>query len=206
MKRFAACIALLPLCAGQAAAENAAVQLTATPLTVSSTGSMFGWEFNTSSGLLINQLGIYDESGDGLVAAHEVAIWKANTEEVLVSATVPAGTSAELVDGFRYVDIDPILLEGGRDFVVASLFSSTDDIIMDDDPAVTFDPAIIFKLQRKQESVGALEFPDDSTSSPVAYFGPNMRFSFAPEPSSVWLAVWGALALLGFRRRRNSCC
>ena len=61
----------------------------------------------------IDKLGVFDAGGDGLATAHEVGIWELRTRDLVVSATVPAGTEGELIDGFRYVKLpEPVELKG----------------------------------------------------------------------------------------------
>src|ERR1039458_1856799 len=52
----------------------------------------------------INYLGYYDNGGDGLVNSHTVSLWDGNNN-LVVSATVPAGTAAPLYDGYLWVQI-----------------------------------------------------------------------------------------------------
>ena len=74
-----------------------------------------GWAFVNSSPsssgnyLAITQLGVFDTLGDGLANAHAIGIWSANGT-LLASTTIPAGTAAALVDGYRYMPISPVLI------------------------------------------------------------------------------------------------
>ena len=49
----------------------------------------------------VNWLGYYDKDGDGLANSHQVALWGGNNN-LLASVTVPAGTAAPLVNGYRW--------------------------------------------------------------------------------------------------------
>ena len=75
-----------------------------------------GWAFVNSSPsssgnyLAITQLGVFDTLGDGLANAHAIGIWSANGT-LLASTTIPAGTVATLVDGYRYMPISPVLIQ-----------------------------------------------------------------------------------------------
>src|SRR5271170_3142588 len=67
-----------------------------------------GFEFYApAGGTTINALGFWDQSGAGLLAPHTVSIFKYNntgSQYVLVtSATIPAGTNAPLISGYRWV-------------------------------------------------------------------------------------------------------
>lgn len=50
----------------------------------------------------VNYLGYYDEGGDGLANNHLVTLWDNSTGNIIASATVPAGTTAPLVNGYRW--------------------------------------------------------------------------------------------------------
>jgi len=76
----------------------------------------YGWKFQPKTDLTITQLGFCDGapySTVGLDESHDVGIFDA-TGSLIVSATVPAGTGALLVDNFWYVAVPPTVLSGGR--------------------------------------------------------------------------------------------
>src|SRR5712671_4882521 len=50
----------------------------------------------------VNWLGYYDENGDGLANSHLVTLWDNNTQAIIATAIVPAGTVAPLVNGYRW--------------------------------------------------------------------------------------------------------
>lgn len=52
----------------------------------------------------VNWLGYYDKDGDGLANSHTVALWD-GANNLLGSVTVPAGTSAPLVNGYRWAPL-----------------------------------------------------------------------------------------------------
>ncbi len=80
----------------------------------------------------IDKLGVFDAGGDGLATAHEVGIWEIYTGKLVVSATVPAGTAGELIDGFRYVALpEPIELKGGTPYRIGALFTRGGDAFPD---------------------------------------------------------------------------
>ena len=75
-----------------------------------------GFEFYAphTSGTTINALGFWDANGTGLLAAHTVSIFKysgsGSTYNLLISATIPAGTVAPLINGYRWVGIPTTVL------------------------------------------------------------------------------------------------
>src|SRR5439155_9359883 len=77
-----------------------------------------GYAFTVSSPIRVTDLGLYDINSD-LQDQHAVAIWT-STGTQLVQTTIPAGTSAKLIDGFRYVPIAPFILAPGTYTIGAS--------------------------------------------------------------------------------------
>ncbi len=83
-----------------------------------------GWAFlnfsSISSGnyMAVTQLGVFDNGGDGLANSHVIGIWSADGT-LLASTTIPAGTVAPLVDGYRYMPITTVLIPPGA-FPIAS--------------------------------------------------------------------------------------
>jgi len=70
------------------------------------------------AGTRVDQLGVYDYSGDGLAAPHLVSFFS-NAVNV-ASVTVPAGTSAPLINGCRFMPLAaPLVLAAGNYSVVA---------------------------------------------------------------------------------------
>ena len=70
-----------------------------------------GWEFHCKSDLTVTHLGIYDHRADGLLIAHQVAIWDiADPAKPLAQQTVPSDDKAPLTASFRFVKIRPVEL------------------------------------------------------------------------------------------------
>src|SRR6266850_5379498 len=67
-----------------------------------------GWQFERRGAgidIFITQLGVFDSGGDGLINPHEIGLWRqeaGGSSTLFVSATVPAGTAASLIDGYRW--------------------------------------------------------------------------------------------------------
>ena len=69
-----------------------------------------GYEFYApTSGTTINALGYWDSTGAGLQSPHVVSIYSyagsGSSYNRVISATIPAGTSAPLINGYRWVSI-----------------------------------------------------------------------------------------------------
>ena len=84
-------------------------------------GLNIGNTFSVSgSGITVLQLGAFNLGGAGLNAAHTVTLFNADTQTALGSVTVPAGTAAPLVNGYRFVSLgSPLYLPAGNYAVVA---------------------------------------------------------------------------------------
>ncbi len=78
-----------------------------------------GWQFVPQHDMLVTDLGFFDIGSVGLNTFHEVGIWDGD-QRLLVSATVPAGTEAPLLGEFRYVAIEPLLLQAGNAYVIGA--------------------------------------------------------------------------------------
>ncbi|MGA2246534.1 MAG: hypothetical protein ABSH48_16180 [Verrucomicrobiota bacterium] len=83
-----------------------------------------GFEFYAPlhTGTTINALGFWDANGTGLLTAHTVSIFKYDGSfnpsgyDLVATATIPAGTVAPLIDGYRWVGIPTTVLpDSGQD-------------------------------------------------------------------------------------------
>jgi hypothetical protein len=176
-----------------------------------------GWQFGIgplglTNTIAITQLGVFDEGGDGLVNSHQIGLWR-NNGTLLASATVPAGTEAQLVGGYRYVPITPVVIPFTGQFpgffVIAAHYSAgdADDMVT----PTPYDPvtggrmfnigvAPVFLYGRFGLGPG-LPFPSDVTQPPFEggvaekFWEPNFQYAVIPEPS-VWLLF--SLGAFGF--------
>ncbi len=90
------------------------------------TGSV-GTQFRIKGVMTLNQLGFYDNGGNGLAASHKVRLWVSHdggsTGTIVAEVTVPAGTGATLSDGFRWVALtNPVTISAqtGNDWYCLS--------------------------------------------------------------------------------------
>lgn len=95
-----------------------------------------GFEFYApAGGTTINALGYWDASGTGLLAAHTVSIFQydpgfgSSGYQLVVTATIPAGTVGMLVNGYRWVGLPTTALpnngQGGGYYAI--LANDTED-------------------------------------------------------------------------------
>jgi len=105
-----------------------------TPGSVSGGGNdlIAGWEFKVKEPLLVTELGIYDDSKNGLKEAHTVAIWDLeNEKESLVETTVPALKEAELFGIFRCTSVESVELLPGHRYAIVAHYPSPGDASVD---------------------------------------------------------------------------
>lgn len=77
----------------------------------------------------VTHLGYYDLNKDGLVKDHHVGIFASNGTVLVTSVVVPAGTSAYLTNGYRYVGLNPpiVLSPNTQYYLLAEVFSGSGD-------------------------------------------------------------------------------
>src|SRR6266705_2611445 len=156
----------------------------------------------------VNWLGYYDQNGDGLANSHVVTLWDNSTQTIVASATVPAGTAAPLVNGYRWVQLpSTIQLNYGSYYVIGAQTDGVDlwgDFISNNAPDNGSNGQISWNSQYIQLGSGweftragrydsganyPAEPPNQSGSDgiyPVANLGFNL---VVPEPSAVTLMV-----------------
>ncbi len=182
-----------------------------------------GYRFtSTNASTEINYIGFVDQGGNGLNAAHTVGLylWDGSNYALQRSATVAAGTGADLHNGYRWVSIPSITLSNtGVTFwvVTASVLSGDGDGWGDSFQVVNENP---YQVGTLDSDIGSLNFApgyagyydylNTSITSPNLFFGTEAGFySFynagniataIPESSAAVLGGLGLLVL--FRRRR----
>ena len=179
-------------------------------------GFSLGSKFTVgSTNLEVTALGIYDVTGGGFFQSHEVGLWDVTAGNTQVAdVTIPIGTSAVLLNGFRYIDVSsPVDLIAGDQYILAAFYPvgqvfGVNDQLLDCCGAGTnagtsagfgsFQAA--FTTSGLGTSAGHLTEPNGTTAG-TDYVGPNFVFVVVPEPSSS--AVLGlGLIVLALRRRR----
>jgi hypothetical protein len=167
----------------------------------------FGYAFTLSSPVLVTNLGLFDSENNGLTASHAVTIWT-STGTQLVQATIPAGTGATLINGFRYVSIAPFFLPAGT-YTIAGFYpflNAIDPVLFG--TSTTSASGVSYAGARSELGFA---FPTTDTVGfgfPNSYFGPNFEFTTAvPTPDSGSTVSLLGCALLGLvaLRRKLSC-
>lgn len=195
-------LACLPISPAAALSQNPAL-LSFTPGVIGGNedfAGTIGWDFLLERSLTVGGLGFYDAEDPGLLSSHEVGIFDATTQALLVSGVVPAGTAAPLQNGFRWLSIPAVTLPAGS-YVIAAVMpgsgaSSFDPFVgLASDPVLTAGVVLNGKSLTGAASPAALVFPDTDETSFAGFYGPN----FAEVPAPLPLA--GAATALGWSRR-----
>jgi len=84
-----------------------------------------GWEFHTTAAITVSALGVYDSSRNGLDFDIPVGLYDADCK-LLTSVTIPAGTGAVLLNGYRYLGIDPVMLPADQTFRIGAVMHCMD--------------------------------------------------------------------------------
>lgn len=168
-----------------------------------------GYVFSVNNNFDVTSLGWFDECLDGFQNEHYVALFNQDTGQLLTSTTLSAGNADALDGAFRYQAIAPVTLTPGVTYLLAGTTGTVDSYTENDD-VCDFAVNPNFNIPEN----GALFA--DNTGSPgfvyptfhfedyVAYAGPNLEGSDAPEPASLALLSAGIAGLLLLRRRKHA--
>lgn len=165
----------------------------------------------------VNYLGYADPTGAPLVDSHVVTLWDNSTGGVIASATVPAGTAAPLVDGYRWVQLSStVTLNYGSYYVIGAQTDGVDlwgDLISNNSPdngsngQINWNSEYVqlgsgweFTRAGRYDSAGDYpnEPPNQTSVQDSIYPAANLGFNVVPEPTSLSIAGVGTVLL--FRR------
>ncbi|MDD9934139.1 MAG: DUF4082 domain-containing protein [Myxococcales bacterium] len=147
-------------------------------------GRTAGYDFSVTQPRVVTRLGHWDRDLDGIEEERPIALWDEAGNELAMTTFLP-GTDAELIDGFRYLDIEPILLMPGQSYTVGILYTTNSGAIA---RASTADPSnfvqadgVAIGTPRLASFDSTLQKPLGASSGEPGFFGPNVDL----EPLSV---------------------
>jgi hypothetical protein len=162
----------------------------------------------TSDGNIVTALGIYDVGG-AFTTDHQIALWDhtAGDTQVASATFLASNTNAGTPAGFLYVSISPLLLVKGDNYILGAFYPGTfavasGDHLLDHSATPGTDPNFNNFVARFDTSNSGLQEPLGGTSG-TAFIGPNLQFTPAPEPSTVFSVVAGLAGLALLKRRRS---
>ncbi len=163
-----------------------------------------GFKFTAESASNLTALGYHDEGLDGLFNAHDVGLYDLSGT-LLSSATVPGGTTGDLIGEYRYVTLgSAYTLTAGTEYVLAAHTTAGDGYRFGTVPPITLtvDPLISIGDDASRYVYGpGLAFPTAFAGYDI-YATPNMLLSPVPEPETYALLLAG-LGLIGFSLRNK---
>ncbi|HVZ61958.1 MAG TPA: hypothetical protein VG892_14335 [Terriglobales bacterium] len=198
--RFLAVVVLALLLLWPASGSTVAFEFESAPTATDNPLSL-GFQFTTNVIMTVSRLGYYDDGGDGLLTSHQVGIFDAGGN-LVVSATVSAGTADPLVGHFRYVDITPTVLWAISRYTIAATSGGPSDPWAYGSSAtisgLTFDPAINVAPTAGRfiyQDDEALHYPTDSFTYMV-YAGPSFELDLIPLPEPGTFVLLGSVFLV----------
>ena len=160
-----------------------------------------------ASPVSITSLGFVDQSGSGLLTAHEVRIYSFS-QALLAGVVVPSGATADAYhDGTRWMALStPIALAPNASYMLAATVTPLGDKVnLARLGQVTINPYLALSgTGYVFQFPGSLAYPTIEVGTGEYIFGGNMVLTAVPEPSQ-WAAMGITLLGLagyGFRRYR----
>lgn len=220
------CLVLAPAAFAQMSGNNIlfnpTIDLSVGPqnTTVGSVGGIFATSYDYWPS--VNWLGYYDKNGDGLANSHQVALWYsggsggAASSTPIAVVTVPAGTAAPLVNGYRWVQLPSTVgLWYGSWYTIAAQTDGVDtwgDLIDGASGQVTWDAQYLggeagWTRAGRYDTLASWPNPPanqvGTTDSiyPVANMAYNLEI--VPEPASLGLLGLGMGVSYGLMRKRK---
>jgi hypothetical protein len=168
----------------------------------------------------VNYLGYADPTGAPLVHSHVVTLWDNSSQQIIASATVPAGTAAPLIDGYRWVQLpSTVQLNYGSYYVIGAQTDGVDlwgNLINNTSPDNGNNGQINWSSQYVQLGNGwefsragrydsSANYPNEppyqTSIQDSIYPAANLGFN-VPEPGT--LGLMGMAVLFGFARKRKN--
>lgn len=196
-------VALVVTGAATPLAAAPAINLLTPGLEYPGTQYTLGFEFSVAAASTIDELGVYDNLGDGLTASANIGIWDLSGS-LLTSTTIAAGGG--VLNGlFRYASITPFALTPGTHYIVGAYTTDLASSLNTGQGGTgTYNPLVTVYQDRYSNFNSAFSFPDTTQGSVQgAWLGGNFNLATVPEPAA-WTLMIGGFAMTGTALRRRS--
>jgi hypothetical protein len=193
-------VATLALLAGCTAPASAAPVLSfdaASGVSSSNQAQSVGWRFTVDSPVTVTGLGWYAPNGGPVAVSHRVGLWDPSGS-LLASALVPFGAGAALDGQFRTVEVTPLVLPPGVDYIVGGENFSGNPDRLATNVTQTVDSSITYGHPTFSALGSGFTRPTSDSGATTGFYGPSFSVAPAPEPSALTLAGLGTLGLLGY--------
>src|SRR5260370_36496612 len=136
-----------------------------------------GCRFSLVNAVTVTDLEYFDGNG-GLTDAHPIGIWN-SIGILLAEATVPSGATADLLSGFRFVSIAPVILGAGSYSIGGYANATSPDEFRFEVSSLTTVAGLSFGLANLYTKADSLTRPTTKADafSQDGYFGPNFEGS-----------------------------
>jgi len=165
----------------------------------------------------VNWFGYYDKDGDGLANSHDISLWiqggaGGSSSTPVTTVTIPAGSSAPLFNGYRWVELpNKVDLWYGSWYVIAATTDGVDtwgDLLDADAGQLTWDADYVGNNDGWTRA-GRYDWPWTWPNPPTGQAGDNAIYPVAnmgynivvPEPTC--LALWGLGVAVFWNRTRQ---
>jgi hypothetical protein len=173
-------------------------------------GGPLGMDFTVSTPIVISELGVFDDLGNGIGGTLAAEIWTNDgSPTLLASAAFDSASPGTLDEGSsRFKTITSLVLSPGNYTILGRGFSDLDlngNVGANPSAASYIDDsggAIQFVGTSRFGAVGA-GFPGISDQGPAnRYYSGTFRYDIIPEPGSGAVLISAGLVMLAVRRRR----
>ena len=199
---------ILPLIAALAMTCNAWAQGTSeaipdyTQSAIAPVSSTAGWTFETTTNLLVLDLGCFTNVflGNPSLTDVEVGLWA--PDRSLLASTIISQNTSTAFDHALYGAITPVLLSPGQIYHIGVFALPSGNLFLDAAIAGDFSSTPDISVRGTALAVAGFAFPVETQPPDGAiYAGPNFRYrEGVPEPSSALLLCLGGWLLLARRR------